>query len=143
LRVVYQEGLPWFHVEDVANILDFMNPTYLMEVLNRDEHKPIAVSEVTYTSYISTKGMYRLFIQDDLWCSETKHFEHWFTENIPKIYAQNNSTDIEDVITITVGEKEFKTTDEKFEDVYDRLLPATVDIENLKKEVKELFKLYY
>jgi len=139
LRVVYLDSIPWFNADDIAKILDDMNPRYLIGVaLEKDESKHIPTKQYTDAYYINIKGVFRCLTDKNLHCAETYHFEHWFLQNLSQIFMYQHNLKQEKEIII-----ENKKDNNNFEAVYDKLLPALSDIEELKKDVKKLFELYF
>ena len=95
VRVLEQEGEPWFVGKDVAAVLGYENPTKAIRDHVDDEDKKVGVQNVTpsvidslgreqYPTWINESGLYSLILRSQL--PEAKAFKRWIThEVIPSI----------------------------------------------------------
>ena len=84
LRIIDQEGEPWFVATDVCKILDLSNPTVAVERLDEDERSKFNLGRQGFGTAVNESGLYSLVLGSRK--PEAKQFKRWIThEVIPTI----------------------------------------------------------
>lgn len=88
LRIIEQNGQPWFVAKDVCEILDIKNNRDALTRLDQDEKDAVGITDsigrIQNTSIVSESGLYNLIFQSRK--PEAKQFKRWIThEVIPSI----------------------------------------------------------
>lgn len=95
VRTLQIDGEPWFVGKDIAQILDYTNPSKAIRDHIADEDKLMGVQNVTpyivdrqgrkqYPTLINESGLYSLILSSKL--PSAKEFKHWITsEVLPQI----------------------------------------------------------
>lgn len=84
VRVVMQDGNPWWVARDICNVLELSNPTMALVNLDDDERAKFNLGRQGEANIISESGLYSLIIRSDK--PEAKKFKRWVThEVIPSI----------------------------------------------------------
>lgn len=95
MRTLQIDGEPWFVGKDIAQILDYTNPSKAIRDHIADEDKMMGVQNVTpyivdrqgrkqYPTLINESGLYSLILSSKL--PSAKEFKHWITsEVLPQI----------------------------------------------------------
>lgn len=95
VRTLQIDGEPWFVGKDIAQILDYINPSKAIRDHIADEDKLMGVQNVTpyivdrkgrkqYPTLINESGLYSLILSSKL--PSAKEFKHWITsEVLPQI----------------------------------------------------------
>ena len=80
VRVVDQNGEPWFVAVDVCRILDLQNVTQALGALDSDERAMFNIGRQGETNIISESGMYVLVLRSRK--PEAKKFRKWVTAEV-------------------------------------------------------------
>jgi prophage antirepressor-like protein len=137
LKVVYIEEKPWFDVKDLVHILDCLDETYIIDILEIEEIKDFYVSLHLSKEFVSIQGVYRLLFDD----FEYSHdFRHWFNDNLPAICFHGivNKPEKDIFKARHIEDSRYDSLDARVNAIFDKLLPALKDIETLSKDVKIL-----
>lgn len=140
VRVVEQNGEPWFVGKDVANILGYERPTKAIQDHVDDEDRdevPIqdSIGRMQKTPTINESGLYSLILSSKL--PQSKQFKRWVTsEVLPSIRkhgAYMTSEKIEEILSdpdtiISLAQelKEERAIRNKLQDKIDKDRPKTL-----------------
>ena len=84
VRIIMQDGEPWWVAKDVCNVLELTNPSMALVNLDDDERAKFNLGRQGEANIISESGLYSLIIRSDK--PEAKKFRRWIThEVIPSI----------------------------------------------------------
>lgn len=84
LRIVDQDGEPWFVANDVCEILELTNPSMVLQRLDDDERSKFNLGRQGKTNVVNEFGLYNLVLGSRK--PEAKKFKRWIThEVIPSI----------------------------------------------------------
>ena len=84
LRILEQNGEPWFVAKDVCDILDIKNPTDALKRLDEDERSRFNLGRQGEVNVVNEYGLYNLVLGSRK--PEAKQFKRWVThEVIPSI----------------------------------------------------------
>lgn len=84
VRVIQQNGEPWFVAIDICKVLDLTNPTVVLSRLDDDERTKFNLGRQGFTNVVSEYGLYSLVLASRK--PEAKQFKRWIThEVIPTI----------------------------------------------------------
>lgn len=84
VRVVEQNGEPWFVAKDVCDCLGLKNPTMAVNTLDDDERAKFNLGRQGNTNIVNEYGLYSLVLSSRK--PEAKEFKRWIThEVIPSI----------------------------------------------------------
>lgn len=99
LRILEQNGDPWFVAKDVCDILEIKNPSDALKRLDEDERSRFNLGRQGVTNVVNEFGLYNLVLGSRK--PEAKEFKRWIThEVIPSIrktggYVANDDLFIE------------------------------------------------
>jgi len=139
LKVVYIEDKPWFDIHDLVNILDYLDEIYISDILETEEIKEIYVSDTYSKEVLSIQGVYRLLFED---FADSPEFRIWFNSNLPTICFHGivNKPEKDIFKAKHIEEKRYDSLDARVNAIFDKLLPALKDIDNLISSVEKLTK---
>ncbi len=83
VRILDQEGAPWFVVNDVCRILDIRNPRNAVARLDEDERASVSLMEGGQhrrMNVVSESGLYALILRSDK--PAARAFRKWTTEEV-------------------------------------------------------------
>lgn len=84
LRIIEQDGEPWFVAKDVCDILELSNPTRAVSRLDDDERSNLKLGRQGKANVVNEFGLYNLVLGSRK--QEAKQFKRWIThEVIPSI----------------------------------------------------------
>ncbi|WP_160045681.1 BRO-N domain-containing protein [Paenibacillus sp. USDA918EY] len=84
VRVVIQNGEPWWVAKDVCEVLSLSNPTMALQSLDQDERAKLNLGRQGETNIVNESGLYSLILGSRK--PEAKQFKRWITrEVIPAI----------------------------------------------------------
>jgi prophage antirepressor-like protein len=136
LRVVYIDEKPWFLAKDLAEILDYIDIIYIENIMEDDEIKEVFVSENYSQVIVNTQGVYRLLFED---YDESPEFRHWFNDNLPSICFHGivNKPEKDIFKAKHIEEKRLDLLDARVNSIYNKLLPALKEIDQMKIEIAQ------
>jgi prophage antirepressor-like protein len=139
LRVVYIEEKPWFNIKDVANILCYLDSSYVVDIMEVEETNDVFVGINYSTVLINIQGVYRLLFDEFTSGSE---FRKWFNDNLPAICFHGivNKPEKDIYKQKYIEEARYDSLDARINSIYDKLLPALKNIDDLKRKVTELYR---
>ena len=83
-RIVLKNGVPWWVVVDVCEVLNLSNPSEAIKALDDDEKNTLRISEGNRgnpnVSVINESGLYALIIRSNK--PEAKKFRKWITSEV-------------------------------------------------------------
>ncbi len=80
LRVVLQDGEPWFVAADVCAVLEIQNVTQAVNRLDQDERAMFNIGEAYVVNIVSEPGFYTLAMSSRK--PEAKRFRRWVTHEV-------------------------------------------------------------
>ncbi|CAK0768863.1 hypothetical protein CCP3SC15_3910001 [Gammaproteobacteria bacterium] len=86
VRVIHQDGEPWFVANDVCAVLGIKNATQAVDRLDEDERSMFNIGRQGDANIISESGLYTLVLRSDK--PEAKPFRKWVTAG-PSNHPQN------------------------------------------------------
>ncbi|WP_028547203.1 phage antirepressor KilAC domain-containing protein [Paenibacillus taiwanensis] len=108
VRVVIQDGQPWWIAKDVCDVLELSNPSMSMKALDEDERAKFNLGRQGETNIVNEPGLYSLILSSRK--PEAKQFKRWVThEVLPNIrkhgmYATDDLLNNPDLL-IAAGQK--------------------------------------
>ncbi len=80
VRVVEQNGEPWFVAKDVCDCLGLKNPTMAVNTLDDDERAKFNLGRQGNTNIVNEYGLYNLVLSSRK--PEAKEFKRWITHDV-------------------------------------------------------------
>src|SRR5690625_683280 len=80
LRILEQNGEPWFVAKDVCEILDIKNPTDALKRLDEDERSRFNLGRQGNGNVVNEFGLYNLVLGSRK--PEAKEFKRWITHEV-------------------------------------------------------------
>ena len=80
VRLVQNNGTPWFVAKDVCDVLGLANPTVALEALDEDERSKFFLGRQGEANIISESGLYTLIMRSNK--PEAKQFRKWVTSKV-------------------------------------------------------------
>jgi len=140
VRVIDQDGLPWFVASDVCRVLDISNSRDAVSDLDDDE-KTVASSNVATTdvkipnrglTIISESGLYALIFKSRK--EEAKKFRKWITSEVIPAIRKTGKYEI-------APEFAEQPVENEWDDFRDRLDHQAAHVADMMREVMELSRV--
>lgn len=80
VRVLEQNGEPWFVAKDVCMILEHTNPTVAIQSLDEDERAKLFLGRQGDANCVNESGLYALIVRSNK--PEAKKFRKWVTSEV-------------------------------------------------------------
>lgn len=96
VRVVEQNGEPWFVAKDVCDCLGLKNPTMAVNTLDDDERAKFNLGRQGNTNIVNEYGLYNLVLSSRK--AEAKEFKRWITHEVIPTIRKHGAYMTEDVI---------------------------------------------
>ena len=80
VRIVEQDGAPWWVAKDVCDVLDLTNPSAALESLEDDERAKFNLGRQGEANIVSEAGLYSLILRSRK--PEAKRFKRWVTHEV-------------------------------------------------------------
>jgi len=80
VRIIEQDGEPWFVAADVCEILNIQNPTMSLKYLDEGEKAKFNLGYGSPANIISESGLYKFIMRSDK--PEAKTFQNWVTQEV-------------------------------------------------------------
>ena len=106
VRVVEQNGEPWFVAKDVCEILEITNVTMAIQRLDDDERAKFDLGRQGETNLVNESGLYSLIIRSDK--PNAKTFRKWVTSEVLPSIRKTKRYDMADYAELTPELKMFK-----------------------------------
>ena len=80
VRTVEKDGITWWVLKDVCNILDIKNVTQMAQRLDEDERSMFNIGRQGETNIVNESGLYNVILRSDK--EEAKPFRKWVTSEV-------------------------------------------------------------
>lgn len=80
VRVIEQNGEPWFVAKDICAVLEHTNPTVAIQSLDDDERSKLFLGRQGEVNCINESGLYALIVRSNK--PEAKRFRKWVTSEV-------------------------------------------------------------
>jgi len=80
VRTVEKDGITWWVLKDVCNILDIKNVTQMAQRLDEDERSMFNIGRQGETNIVNESGLYNVILRSDK--EEAKPFRKWVTSDV-------------------------------------------------------------
>ncbi len=80
IRTVEKDGITWWVLKDVCNILDIKNVTQMAQRLDEDERSMFNIGRQGETNIVNESGLYNVILRSDK--EEAKPFRKWVTSEV-------------------------------------------------------------
>jgi len=80
VRIVEQEGDPWFVLKDVCDVLGLTNPSIVADRLDIDERSKFNLGRQGDGTIVNESGLYSVILRSDK--PEAKRFRKWITSDV-------------------------------------------------------------
>jgi anti-repressor protein len=80
VRIIEQEGDPWFVLKDVCDVLGLTNPSIVADRLDIDERSKFNLGRQGDGTIVNESGLYSVILRSDK--PEAKRFRKWITSDV-------------------------------------------------------------
>ena len=131
IRIINQNGEPWFVAKDVCDVLELTNPTEAIKSLDDDEKNTLRISEGIQqnrgnpnVNIISESGVYALVFRSNK--PEAKNFARWVRKEVLPQIMHTGSYSLE-----------ARTQDEQIYALAEKILAQRDKIQSLEEKIED------
>ena len=109
VRVIDQDGEPYFVLKDVCDVLDISQPTRVAERLDEDEvslaHVTDSLGREQQTYIVNESGLYNVILRSDK--PQAKQFKKWITAEVLPTIRKHGAYMTADTIEKTLTDPDY------------------------------------